>query len=234
MEGLYRYGITLEEIGRVFALSRERIRQILASRGVHREEGGYRIQSAQAAQARWNLRKELKDQRCQKFYGCSYETALEINSGRNLSCSRSPAKAYTMQRKSAAERGIGWGFDLPSWWAVWQQSGRWGQRGRGKSGYCMSRIGDDGAYKPGNVQIITISKNSSESYITKPAWMRRKLGGSKDLSARQKQIAALAANGLAPKDIAARVGISVNTVKVHLCNIKQKLGAYAHFYAKAA
>ena len=234
MESLYRYGITLEEIGRLFSLSRERIRQILATRGVRAEVGGAAVRSARAAEARWLLKRAAKDERCRKFYGCDYETVLKINSGRNLSCSHSPAYAYTQQRKSAAMRGIAWNFTLPTWWAVWERSGMWGLRGTRKVSYCMARVNDSGAYAPDNVQVISCSQNASDSYKTKPAWMRRQLRSPESLSPRQKEVAALAARGLEPKDIAAHLKITPQTVMVHLASIKQKSGAYAHFYEKAA
>ena len=44
------------------------------------------------------------------------------------------------------------------------------------------------------------------------------------LSARQKEVATLVAEGLSNEEIASRLGISKRTVEAHLYNISQKLG----------
>jgi DNA-binding CsgD family transcriptional regulator len=233
MEHLFRDGRTLESIGRLYELSRERIRQILNRRGVTAEEGGGRVKSDRLRETRWHMRKSKRDERCQKHYQCSYEVALSVNGGRNLSDSSSPCKAYRDQRRSAASRGIEWQFTLPEWWKEWQLSGKWPIRGRGKYAYCMSRKGDNGAYAPGNVSIITISQNCSDSFKTKPSKTRRSYG-IKELTPRQKEIATLSARGLTAKDISKELNIKRTTVMIQLCSIKRKAGIYAQLYPVAA
>jgi DNA-binding CsgD family transcriptional regulator/predicted HTH domain antitoxin len=232
MEHLYRDGIILEAIGRLYGLSRERVRQILSKRGIEARDGGAHVSARVRAEERWNVLKEKKDSHCRKFYGCPLDVVLEINEGRNFSDSGSPANAYRCQRRSAAVRGIDWKFTFPEWWSIWQASGKWSLRGR--SGYCMSRKNDAGAYEVGNVEIITTSQNSSDSYKTKPSKKRREAISYQELTPRQKQIAALSSSGLKPKDIAANLGISAKTVRVHMCSINQKLGLYQQHYRKAA
>jgi len=53
------------------------------------------------------------------------------------------------------------------------------------------------------------------------------LGGewSKVLTPRERQVAFLVARGLSNKDVARELGLSEGTVKIHLHNIFQKLGA---------
>lgn len=74
--------------------------------------------------------------------------------------------AFSEQKKAATQRGIAWGFNLATWWDIWERSGHWKKRGRG--GYVMGRIGDVGPYSPGNVYICTQQQNAADSYISKP------------------------------------------------------------------
>lgn len=56
---------------------------------------------------------------------------------------------------------------------------------------------------------------------------------SRTLSARERQILALLADGLGNKQIAARLGISTNTVKTHLETLFEKLGVSSRAEAVA-
>lgn len=77
-------------------------------------------------------------------------------------------RAYRMQRNSAKTRGIEWKFDFESWLAVWRDSGRIADRGRGVGKYVMARFGDVGAYEPSNVEIILYEKNAADSRSNHP------------------------------------------------------------------
>lgn len=64
-----------------------------------------------------------------------------------------PLRAFGHQRNAALRRrGIEWNLTLPAWWAIWNDSGHWHERGVGR-GYMMCRKGDKGAYEVGNVYI---------------------------------------------------------------------------------
>jgi len=90
----------------------------------------------------------------------------------NASDQRSPYGRFMVQRKSARhDRHISWELTFAQWWAIWQESGKWEQRGRGH-GYAMARWGDSDGYKVGNVYICTVAQNSADSYLTKPATER--------------------------------------------------------------
>lgn len=64
-----------------------------------------------------------------------------------------PLRAYQHQQTAAERRrGIIWKLSLMEWWQVWEESGRWNERGVGR-GWQMCRKGDQGAYEIGNVYI---------------------------------------------------------------------------------
>lgn len=69
-------------------------------------------------------------------------------------------RAYLSQRRSAKQRGIEFLFSLPDWWKWWQANG-WENRGRGRGKNVMARLGDRGAYEPGNVYSATFEANAA-------------------------------------------------------------------------
>lgn len=236
---LYSSGKTLEEIAMVVHLTRERVRQILKKRGITKFQGGYFVvaRSIQEAEALANSRK--REAESQSQWGCDYETACRINGGRAVrTCG--PIKAFWMQRRSAATRGIDWLMTLPQWWEVWQTSGKWAERGRGKNLYCMARLSDVGPYSVDNVHIITNSQNASDSFAKtsgaeRAANARRPAEYSDTLlSPRQQEIWDLWQAGLGRTAIAERLGIKPETVGSQLCSIKTKLRGDGRAVAPAA
>ena len=74
----------------------------------------------------------------------------------------SPKGKYKTQMKNAEIRGIPWEFTFDTWWKLWEESGKWDQRGRGSDQYQMCRTGDTGPYSPSNVRIDTTLSNHHE------------------------------------------------------------------------
>lgn len=87
----------------------------------------------------------------------------------------SPKGKYRQQKANAKRRGILFLLTFAEWYGVWQDSGRWPQRGGRKlAHYVMSRKGDTGAYEVGNVEIVPLPTNASQaankSKIVRQAW----------------------------------------------------------------
>ena len=70
---------------------------------------------------------------------------------------------YLWQRGSAKRRGISFNLTFDEWYAIWQQSGKYDQRGKCKGQYVMSRYNDIGAYEVGNVFIQLHSDNINDA-----------------------------------------------------------------------
>ena len=66
---------------------------------------------------------------------------------------------YAMHKSSAKQRGIPFRLTFEEWWALWQASGRWDERGRLGRQYCMARRSGQGAFEVGNVVICRNLKN---------------------------------------------------------------------------
>lgn len=162
MCSLYRAGHTLQQIGTVYGVTRERVRQIVTKAGVTRTQGGVgrrRIDRQTQALADRALRDEAK---AQANFGCSYAELLSLNDGRRGWTARSRAKAFLDQRRNAAVRGIEWRMTFPEWCLVWSKSGKWDCRGRTADRYVMARRQDFGPYAVWNVYITTLAQNVAD------------------------------------------------------------------------
>lgn len=102
------------------------------------------------------------ERRVEKLFGCSFDLVEMIN-GREIF---QPVRGYSSrlmafldQRTQAGQRGIAWEMNLADWWSVWENSGKWSKRGRGRKGFCMARICDVGPYRKDNVYICTCAQN---------------------------------------------------------------------------
>lgn len=226
MANMYCGGMTLEAVGAEFGVTRERVRQILVSVGVDAKSGGMKSKTAHKEAARQKLKKELSDISAYDSYGCSRETVEKISKGISSSSRGSVLRTYIDKRRSAKNRDIEWLFNLETWWEVWEKSGRWAQRGRGKHSYCMARNGDCGPYSPDNVRIVTIRENSEEAFDTKPHDGRKvrfpRLQNG--LSQKQQTIYDLYTSGVPLVKIAKQMNIQAQTVGTHLNNAKHILG----------
>lgn len=166
MERRYRAGETLQQIGARYGITRERVRQILAKRGVAADAGGSCVRSAARIRLLTERRAAARSARCLRLFGCTYEqyrSVVEPGWSQSEHPERTPMGAFVRQRCTARARGIAWGFTFWAWWQVWEASGHWAERGRGH-GYAMSRIGDAGPYSPENVRIVRNSENVAEYY----------------------------------------------------------------------
>ena len=74
---------------------------------------------------------------------------------------------YNEQKYRAKSRGIEWQLTFMEWCFIWQQSGKWDQRGCRKGQYVMSRIGDQGPYAVWNVFIQLHEENAKEGLVDK-------------------------------------------------------------------
>lgn len=164
MEAMYRAGKTLEEIGQLYGVSRERVRQVISKyRGVTASDGG---QSIRAKIEREHKRAE-REAACYRKNGCSIAQLRNLQKigvamrKAGATIYQTPTGAFRNQRNNALGRGIPWELTLWDWWRIWQQSGKWEKRGRHADDYVMCRFKDEGSYSIGNVYIATLRHNAT-------------------------------------------------------------------------
>lgn len=164
MAAMYRGGSTLEQIGQIYRITRERVRQILTKHFEFNRVDGGQYKQVNDRRARADAR---RDARYLQKTGCTFaewKAICDVGAAMRQSgigAYRCPGRAYSGQKANAARRGIGWDLTLAEWWRIWTESGKWEERGRG-SGYVMCRHGDVGPYAVGNVFIARGFENSSE------------------------------------------------------------------------
>lgn len=200
MADLYRDGQTLEQIGQKFGCTREYVRQLLGVVGVSRADGGIAVTAARKREERHFTLNERSIAR--RGMPLKEFQALPTKAKR----------AFIQQKTNANTRGIEWKLTIAEWWDIWQKSGKWELRGRGE-GYCMGRKGDAGAYEAGNVYICTIGQNFSDSYLWKPAHMRKQSASGRGPAGKQIEF-----NGqsLCAPEWARRYGMQAGTLQYRL------------------
>lgn len=164
MAGLYRSGMTLQQIGDKYGITRERVRQLMTKHvGMRQDGGGQHVRAV----ARRQQSTAAKDARYLAKYGCTFAQYVEVREiGRIMRAQgagvyQTPLRAFINQKNNAKTRVIPWELTFWQWWTIWQESGKWELRGRARDAYVMSRFRDAGAYAVGNIYIGTLSENSS-------------------------------------------------------------------------
>lgn len=152
-------GNTYGEIGQMFGVSRERVRQVLRKQGLTSKDGGMAASKPQrmaSSAARAAARVAAMDAKDLERWGLTYAEKKEMRANGLIA-------AFCNQRISADARGISWSLTFPEWYEIWLSSGFLELRGTGKEFYCMSRLEDSGGYAVGNVEIKTNSENGKEA-----------------------------------------------------------------------
>lgn len=153
---LFRCGMPLSKIAAEYGISRQRVHQILKRNGITRRDGG-----VTPTRKRRHLMKSAKREASYiARYGCTRDEYTQLRQSEPIA-----HKAFREQRTNASARKVEWNLTFWEWWHIWQESGKWEQRGRGAGQYCMCRHGDVGAYERGNVFIGEFSQNCSHNAL---------------------------------------------------------------------
>lgn len=227
---LYGEGKTLEQLGYFLGVSRERIRQVLDREGISAQDGGQtvrknkRIGFLKAARLVAQKKTEAK---MEQIFQCPYVELTSICgmpvTYTNIQSRGSPQNGYFQQKRNAETRGIAWEMTFPQWWKLWQDSGHWAYRGRGKYNYCMSRREDKGPYSPANVKIITNFRNTREGQTKFSQKVRRRDG--LGLTTQERRIYEILQIGIySPTSISKLTGLSASTIGQIKQNLKGRLG----------
>jgi hypothetical protein len=70
---------------------------------------------------------------------------------------------FYQHKINAERRGVEFKFTFDEWVKMWEDSGKWDERGWGSEKYCMARHNDTGPYSIDNVSIQTNKENNQFS-----------------------------------------------------------------------
>lgn len=155
---LFTSGTKPQVLAAAYGVSGARVYKILQEMGIDSMRGRPRLSFEERVWTRWGITLS--------------EYEAHVSQHGDAKQSSSPLRKYLNQKKSAASRGLNWGFSFTTWWDVWMKSGKWAERGAG-NGYVMARYNDgDTPYSPSTVYICTSSQNTKDSYVNYPLAMR--------------------------------------------------------------
>lgn len=121
-------------------------------------------EAARAYRREWLATNREKMRAYQRaWYAANPEKAKETSRKNRTKKRENPRLfAYNAHIGNARQRRVAFLLTFDEWWAVWEASGKWEQRGARKGHYVMGRLGDIGPYAVGNVRICTHSENNAE------------------------------------------------------------------------
>lgn len=93
---------------------------------------------------------------------------------------------YKAHKSCAKKRNIPFTLTFEEWYDIWQKSGKWELRGKGKGKYVMSRIADKGGYTLGNVfiqsNVNNVIEGNKNRVISEETKLKHKLNGEKRIT----------------------------------------------------
>jgi hypothetical protein len=151
-------GDTQQAIGADYKVTKQRIQQGLLARGITAADSPRITKQKQvlAETLEARMARYMPGVRCTKR---EYLTIVQVEP--------KSIRAWRRFLRNADARDVAVEFTFPQWWAVWQESGRWEQRGVGK-GYGMFRPDSTQPYKVGNADIRSGVEQASQ------IWVRRR------------------------------------------------------------
>ena len=160
----FKSGIPMTELASTYGMTRQGIQLILKHLGMNAKAGGASIRSKERQLNLINNKILNRERNCNIKWGCTLDQWQTLRN-MNLNFHLTPIARYIQHRSNVKRQNIDWHISLWQWWTIWNTSGLYNSRGRGKNGYCMTRLKDQGPYTYDNVYITTISKNLKDGFI---------------------------------------------------------------------
>lgn len=134
---------TMEQIGDLFNVNKERIRQILNCHNITKHDGGASLRRAIANQSKDADKQAAKKKRCLRLYGCTPEE--RDNYGWHARSGTLTYK-YKVFKHNCINRKIVFKLTLLEWIEIWMQSNHLAEMGTGKGRYYMTTIDKSQGY----------------------------------------------------------------------------------------
>lgn len=145
---------SMTDIGNLLGISKQRVQQILSKHNLNSSHGGAR-EKAKIKRKSESLRiQKQRNEKCQRVYGCDYDTAMQLNGNKPFDTSGSPTRRYKTYKANNQRKGLIFNLSFPEWYAIWIRSGKYNDMGVGKGKYCMVKIDPSMPITYDNVKII--------------------------------------------------------------------------------
>lgn len=151
-------GEAMPAIAKSYGMTRQGVQQVLKKNGYASKDGGASVRAAARIKKLKVDKLEKKDAYCGEKWGCSlaqWQLLRSMHPDFNLT----PIARFIQHRSNVMKKKIEWSLTLWEWWRVWNESGKYPERGRGKDNYCMARVNDAGVYAVNNVEIRKVIDN---------------------------------------------------------------------------
>ena len=160
MATMYKSGVTLQEIGNRFSVSRERVRQLLKPTGIDRYAGGGHVRGIEYQRKQQEKLQAAREYRAQVHYGVTAAEYREIRKMGTHLQKHSPLKRYFTKKRNVIRKygAEAWQLSLNDWWKVWKESGKFEDCGRQADKYTCTRIDLTKPFKAGNVKIVPLQQ----------------------------------------------------------------------------
>lgn len=158
MASMIKEGSTLEEVGDLYGLTKERVRQIIKPLGVTGKHGQSMRAEKNAAKKNQRL-EQARNLKAMKYWGVDHKRLMRLKK-------HNPAdvKGYEQQRNNSLRRGVEWRLSIDEWMDMWKRSGKKRWKGRGANKYVLTRKRGRGPFSVENC-IVAKQQDSSRSFI---------------------------------------------------------------------
>lgn len=144
----FRAGQSRKTIAEAYGVTHSAVAHFLRVRGYAKFTHSPEARLAMQKRARKHRRRQRHRS---VIYGMPLAELEEIRRRRTGEPNQKALIAFYNQRNTARYRGFGWTLTFPEWWAAWQASGHWPDRG--VTGYVLRRKEKTGSFEAQNIVI---------------------------------------------------------------------------------
>jgi len=206
---------TLQQIASEEGVSRERIRQILKSIGINKTAGWrYRLSASKSA-VQDAAAVKRREERCQKLYGCDWNTYCQISGDTRLYGKQSGRSgrgligAFWQHYQNARRIDVPWTITLPQYAEI--VGDNLSEIGRGKLN--LGRKDKNGPFSRENCELVQHSENSRRT---------RYQAAQENTPEILRTIARMDAAGIGVAEISRAVGRAPSTVRIYLYRLTNR------------
>jgi DNA-binding CsgD family transcriptional regulator len=200
---LYKSGKSLQEIGAIHGVTRERVRQVLNTRDIKKTDGGQHVKSLSRTAIREKALVEQLNLKAQSVYGCNHETLVNTRAALGTRAMKLDRIYRTLRANAIGDR-VPWNLTFPDVAELLKDCIH--KYGKARNSVVVRRVDVEKPFTKDNVEVMRLEESSRLARIT----------------VRQKSVMHLYLEGCSVGGIAKQLGISVSTVNQHIHAAKNR------------